>query len=206
MADTNGPRPILSAHVEETVQSIAQLQAEHREKATPAPDHMTDLLGRPQFTIVLTVIVVAWISLNIFTAALDYRPIDSPPFSWPAGAVSLVSLYMVVLILATQRREDQLGRRRELLILELAILSEQKTAKVIELLEEVRRDDPLIHNRVDQEAEVMPHGRELPRLRASRSLLRRMPQDPLLRRAEVGSEGSRRGGCHSQSPSFAQAA
>jgi hypothetical protein len=39
--------------------------------------------------------------------------------------------------------------------LELAILSEQKTAKVIQLLEETRRDNPLIHNRVDQEAEAM---------------------------------------------------
>ena len=62
---------------------------------------------------------------------------------------------MVVLILATQRREDQLGQRRELLLLELAILSEQKTAKVIQLLEEFRRDSPLIHNRVDQEAAAM---------------------------------------------------
>ena len=42
-----------------------------------------------------------------------------------------------------------LGQRRELLILELAILSEQKTAKVIQLLEEVRRDNPLIHDRVE---------------------------------------------------------
>jgi uncharacterized membrane protein len=39
--------------------------------------------------------------------------------------------------------------------LELAILSEQKTAKVIQLLEESRRDNPLILNRVDQEAEAM---------------------------------------------------
>ena len=35
------------------------------------------------------------------------------------------------------------------------MLSEQKTAKVIELLEESRRDNPLIQNRVDQEAEAM---------------------------------------------------
>ena len=66
-----------------------------------------------------------------------------------------MSLYMVVLILATQRREDQLAQRRELLILELAILSEQKTAKVIQLLEESRRDNPLIRNRLDPEAETM---------------------------------------------------
>jgi uncharacterized membrane protein len=104
---------------------------------------------------VLTVIVVGWVGLNMLAAALGYRPIDPPPFSWLGGAVSLVSLYMVVLILATQRREDQLGRQRELLVLELAILSEQKTAKMIQLLEESRRDNPLLHNRVDHEAEVM---------------------------------------------------
>jgi uncharacterized membrane protein len=66
-----------------------------------------------------------------------------------------VSLYIVVLILATQRREYQLAQLREQLTLELAILSEQKTAKVIQLLEESRRDNPLIRNRVDQEAEAM---------------------------------------------------
>ena len=33
-----------------------------------------------------------------------------------------------------------------------AILSEQKTAKVIELLEEMRRDNPNLRNRVDYEA------------------------------------------------------
>jgi uncharacterized membrane protein len=59
------------------------------------------------------------------------------------------------LILATQQREYQLAQLREQLTLELAILSEQKTAKVIQLLEESRRDNPLIRNRVDQEAEAM---------------------------------------------------
>jgi uncharacterized membrane protein len=34
-------------------------------------------------------------------------------------------------------------------------LSEQKTAKVIELLEEFRRDNPLVRDRVDQEADAM---------------------------------------------------
>jgi uncharacterized membrane protein len=140
------------------MRSIAQLHAEHQENATPlqrAVDRMTALLGRPGFIGVLTVIVVCWIGLNLFTAAIGYRSIDPPPFSWLGGAASLVSLYVAALILATQRRDDQLAQHRELLILELAVLSEQKTAKVIQLLEEFRRDNPLIRNRVDQEAEVM---------------------------------------------------
>jgi hypothetical protein len=39
--------------------------------------------------------------------------------------------------------------------LELAILSEQKLAKVIQLLEESRRDNPLLDNRVDASANAM---------------------------------------------------
>jgi uncharacterized membrane protein len=62
---------------------------------------------------------------------------------------------MVVLILGTQRHADLLAQHREMLTLQLTILSEQKTAKVIQLLEEVRRDNPHIRDRVDQEAEVM---------------------------------------------------
>ena len=158
MADTNVPLPTLPAHIEETIRSIARLHAEHHQNATPvqrAVDHITALIGRPGFLGVLAVIVASWISLNLLAAALGYRPIDPPPFPGLGLAVSLVSLYIVVLILATQRREYQLAQLREQLTLELAILSEQKTAKVIQLLEESRRDNPLIRNRVDQEAEAM---------------------------------------------------
>jgi uncharacterized membrane protein len=158
VADANVPPPVLPAHIEETIRSIARHHAEHRDDATPlqrAVDGMTALLGRPQVIGVLTVIVIGWIGLNLLAVALGHRPVDPPPFSWLAGAVSLVSLYMVVLIIVTQRREDKLAQERELLIIELAILGEQKTAKLIQLLEESRRDNPLIHNRVDQEAEAM---------------------------------------------------
>jgi uncharacterized membrane protein len=146
MADTNVPLPLLPAHIEETIRSIARLHAEHHQNATPlqrAVDRITGLLGRPRFIGALTVV------------GAGYRPIDPPPFSGLGLAVSLVSLYLVVLILATQRREYQLAQLREQLTLELAILSEQKTAKVIQLLEESRRDNPLIRNRIDQEADAM---------------------------------------------------
>jgi uncharacterized membrane protein len=39
--------------------------------------------------------------------------------------------------------------------LELALLTEQKTAKIIALLEEMRLDSPQLANRIDQEARDM---------------------------------------------------
>jgi uncharacterized membrane protein len=158
MPDTDFASPILPAHLEETIRSIDRLHAEHHQDATPlqrAVDRITSLLGRPGFLGVVTVIVVCWVGCNLLAAALGFHPVDPPPFSGLAAATSLASLYMVVVILATQRREDQLARHREHLILELVLLGEQKTAKVIELLEEIRRDNPHIHDRVDRQADSM---------------------------------------------------
>jgi uncharacterized membrane protein len=71
------------------------------------------------------------------------------------GAVALSALYMTVFILATQRREDELANRHEQLTLELAMLSEQKAAKIISLLEQLRQDHPEIQDRIDKEADAM---------------------------------------------------
>ena len=158
MPDLDAAASILPIHIEETIQSIARLHAEHRANATQhqrVVDRITSLLSRLVFIAVLTIVVVGWLGLNGFAVSLGYRPLDLPPFSWLSGAASLASLYLVVLILTTQRRDDRLTQRRELLNLELAILSEQKTAKVVALLEELRRDSPAVRDRVDKQADVM---------------------------------------------------
>lgn len=152
------PPPVLPGHVEETIRSIARLHAEHHGAASMPQrviDRLTGLVGQPSFIGALLVAIVVWIGLNLSAETFGLRPVDPPPFVWLSGAVSLISLMMVVLILGSQRHEEQIAQRRELLALELAILSEQKTAKVIQLLEEVRRDNPLIYDRLDREADAM---------------------------------------------------
>lgn len=158
MPDIELTTPILPAHIEDTIHSIAQLHAAHHQAASPlqrAADRMTRFLGRPRFIGLLTVLVLGWIVANLLALALGYGAVDPPPFAWLGLAISLVSLYMVVLILTTQRREDQLAQHREQLTLEVAIVNETKTAKIIELLEEMRRDSPALPNRIDEEAMAM---------------------------------------------------
>jgi uncharacterized membrane protein len=158
LPDTNTASTIPPIHLEETIQSIAGLQAEHQANATShqrAVDWITSLIGRPSFIATLTALVLAWMSLNGVAAALGFRALDPPPFAWLSGFSSVVSLYLVILILTTQRGDDRLMQRRELLILELTILSEQKIAKVVALLEELRQDSPHVRDRVDKQAEEM---------------------------------------------------
>ena len=85
MPECEALAPVLPIHSEETIQSIARLHAEHRANATRhqlVVDRVTSALGCPAFVVALTVVVVGWMSLNGFAAALGYRPINSPPFAW----------------------------------------------------------------------------------------------------------------------------
>jgi len=160
MADFTISLENLPAHIEETIQSIAQLHADHHQNATRlqrAADRMAAFLGDSRFIIKVTILVLGWIGLNLLVAAFGYRPMDPPPFTWLGGVISLVSFYMVILILACQRRADDLTDRRQQLTLESPVLGERKTSKVIQLLEEGRRDNPLVPNRVDGEANAMAH-------------------------------------------------
>ncbi len=148
----------LPAHVDETVQAISRLHAAHEAGASQLQrivERATKRAGRPAFVALLTGLVLSWIVLNLALMAAGQRPFDAPPFFWLQGAVTLSALYMTILILTTQRREDELTGLREQLTLELAILSEQKSAKIIALLEELRRDDPHIFDRQDTDAEAL---------------------------------------------------
>ena len=67
----------------------------------------------------------------------------------------MAALYVTLLILITQRHDDELATRREQLTLELAILNERKAAKIIAMLEESRFADPMKSSDRDVEAETL---------------------------------------------------
>ncbi len=62
---------------------------------------------------------------------------------------------MTVLILTSKVRENRLAEHRAQLTFVLAMVSEQKIAKLIELVEGQRVDDPQLVDRVDAEAAAM---------------------------------------------------
>jgi len=103
----------------------------------------------------MTMLAALWVAGNSVALARGVRPWDVSPFGWLQTVLGSMAFFVALIILATQRRADHLAEHREQLTLELAILSEQKSAKIISLLEEMRRDNPLLKNRVDEEAAAM---------------------------------------------------
>jgi uncharacterized membrane protein len=157
MMDTPADRPNLPDHIEDSVRALAELHAEHHRRAAPIQrvvDRAVRLVGRPRFVAMLTVFVAAWIVLNLALGRFGLA-FDAQPFPVLQGLAQLAALYITVLILITQLHKSELTDHREQLTLELVMLSEQKSAKIVELIEEMRRDNPMIRNRIDAQADAL---------------------------------------------------
>jgi len=145
-------------HVAETVQAIALLHAEHHRKSTLAErivDRATAWVGRPRLLLALVAAATVWVLFNLGLLYKGVLPPDPPPFGWLELVLTGAALLIAIMILASQRRADRLANLREQMSLEATLLTEQKTRKIIELLEELRRDSPEIPNRKDIEADQM---------------------------------------------------
>lgn len=150
--------PALPRHVEETVESIKALHLEHSRSATRserAVDYATGAVSRPAFIAIICTGSLAWVAVNIILPYAHVAAPDPPPFVWLVDILTFLGVLIAVLIVTTQRRASKLADLREKMTLELGLLTEQKTAKMIALLEELRRDSPTVPDRVDHEARDM---------------------------------------------------
>ena len=148
----------LAAHIRETAHAIAELHAAHRKESTKGERWLEQavwFVSRPGFLILVTVVIVVWILANLALAGSGHVMFDRPPFPLLQDLLTVLGVYIALVILAGQRRASALDELRAQLTLEHTILAEHKAAKIIELLEELRRDDPAIANRTDQEANAL---------------------------------------------------
>jgi uncharacterized membrane protein len=130
---SHAPPPDLSDHVGETIRSMARLSSEHEESANlqqRSVAQITGFLSQPAVIGFLALAIGFWVAVNELGPSVGWRVIDPPPFQWLQGMMTMTSLFMVFLLLGAQKHEDRLNKNGEFLTLELAILSEQKIAKV----------------------------------------------------------------------------
>jgi uncharacterized membrane protein len=157
----------LSEHIAQSVDELAEIHLAHYRSASAlqrAIDRLTALIATPAALMTLSVGVIVWI---LAIAAKGSRAVYHPSFGWLGLIATCSALLVAVLILVTQRREDQLADRRGQLTLELAILADKKSAKIIALLEELRRDHPQVSNRPDPVSAEMATPTDVPTVLAA---------------------------------------
>lgn len=150
---------ILTAPLPDPItKNIEAITALHNQEAREMPTHQRVLeeivtfFGRAAFLYSLLVILTLWIFSSLLGNSLT---IDLPQFSWSEHGLDAAALLISTGVLVRQTRQENLAEQRSQLMLQLNLLSEQKIAKIIALLEELRSDLPDVAKRHDPEAEVM---------------------------------------------------
>ena len=144
-------------HVEDAVATIAALHAAHHREARAlqkAISRATSGIAQPGTLILITLAIAIWVTFNLLPE-FGRAALDPFPFPLLATIVSTIAIYLATMILMTQRHDDEMATRREQITLELAILSEQKSSKIIALLEEFRHNDPNHGDHRDEVAEAL---------------------------------------------------
>ena len=144
--------------ITQNIESIAAFYKREHEMVTGSQrivETFGNVVGRPLFLGCIVAFVGLWIAANVMAGQLHLAAFDPAPFFWLQGLVSLLALLTTTVVLVRQKRLAELEERREHLDLQVNLLTEQKTTKVINLLEELRRDLPMVRDRRDAESEAM---------------------------------------------------
>jgi uncharacterized membrane protein len=113
------------------------------------------MIGKPAYLGFILLSVLLWMIVNIALRRVGRTAFDPPPFSWLQGLIGLGALLTATVVLAKQNRFSKLAKQRAHLDLKVTLLTEQKAAKLIDLLEELRRDLPNVKNRPDPQAAAL---------------------------------------------------
>ncbi|MBC7787403.1 MAG: DUF1003 domain-containing protein [Methylophilaceae bacterium] len=117
-----------------------------------ALEQISNFIGQPVFLGIILLFVALWILANTLLLHFGMAAFDPPPFIWLQGIVGLGALLTATIVLTKQNRLAKLADQRAHLDLKVTLLTEQKAAKLIDLVEELRRDLPNVKNRHDSEA------------------------------------------------------
>ena len=145
----------MPASDEETIDQLVKLYDRHDQRTSRiqrAADRMTSALGKPVSLLVIFSFAITWVVGNYIARSMGSTALEEFPFPDLGFIATIAALLVALLILTTQRHQEALAESRAQLTLHIAMLSERKIAKVIELLEEQRRDNPMLPSRVDAEA------------------------------------------------------
>jgi uncharacterized membrane protein len=152
-----GAAPAESEHdqISQNIEAVLGFYTREEQKISPSQRVMERIgrfVGQPVFLGIILASVTLWVFANIALRELGRGEFDPAPYHWLQGIVALCALLITTVVLGKQNRLAKLEEQRAHLDLTVNLLTEQKAAKLIDLIEELRRDLPNVRNRHDSEA------------------------------------------------------
>jgi uncharacterized membrane protein len=112
-------------------------------------ERVSAFFGSPWYFAFCVVFIVAWTLVNTWGSHAGWRFVDRPPFSFLQGLVSSNALLLTVAVLIRQNRMALLAEHRSHLDLQINLLTEQKAAKILQIVDELQRDLTALRGRPD---------------------------------------------------------
>jgi len=145
----------LPSALHEHVAAVSEFYARHEEQLPPTQrvvERISMFLGSPAYVAGNLVFVVLWIAWNLAAPELGFDQWDEPPFFWLQGLIALNAFVISTTVLIRQNRMSRLANQHAHLDLQVNLLADEKTSKIIQMLEELRRDLPGVQDKVDHQA------------------------------------------------------
>ena len=144
--------------ISQNIEAILEFYTREEQKISRSQrilELISGFIGQPVFLGFILLFVALWMLANAVLRQFGMAEFDSAPFFWLQGIVGLGALLTATVVLIKQNRLAKLAEQRAHLDLKVTLLTEQKAAKLIDLLEELRRDLPNVRNRHDSEAAAL---------------------------------------------------
>lgn len=138
--------------VEENIKTVLEFYAREQQKLGKSEkilDGLCAYIDQPIFIYCSLLFISLWITINIYSPSFELKSFDPPPFHYLQGIIGLSALLAATIVLSKQNRIIRIDEQRAHLNLKVSLITEKKTAKMIELLEELRLDLPNVRDRVD---------------------------------------------------------
>ena len=144
--------------ISQNIAAVLEFYAREEQKISHSQrilERISGFVGQPAFLGIILIFVTLWILADLGLGRLGVAEFDPAPFFWLQGIVGLGALLTATAVLTRQSRLAKLEQQRAHLDLKVTLLTEQKAAKLIDLLEELRRDLPNVRDRHDSDAAAL---------------------------------------------------
>ena len=155
MEPTQQAKEAVPTAMHEHLGTVSKFYARHEAEATRGQrlfEKISLFLGTPRYVGANLVGAVLWMAWNFAAPGLGFDQWDEPPFFWLQGFIALNAFVISTAVLIRQNRMSSLANHHAHLDLQVNLLAEEKSSKIISMLEELRRDLPNVRNKVDEEA------------------------------------------------------
>ena len=163
-----------SAHQNiETISRLEHEEIERRSTSEKISEAFTRFMGSLTFVVLHLIGMAVWFSWNL--GAFGLEPFDPFPFGIFTLIVSTEGVILAIFVLISQNRMSRLANQRSHLNLQISLLAEQETTKILQRLKMIADHLEIRETVADEEAERLSQSTHLEVL--AEELKRNLPED-----------------------------